>query len=143
MNLDIEGLPEVRRAMRAYKDDAHKAVQDTVRVTALSVEGDAIKSIERGNKSGKVYTRGGTSHQASAPGEAPASDTGNLTNNIKSIIGLFIAYVGYNQSDDYPEYLEYGTQDMEARPWLTPARDKNRSDFARRMKAALRKVARD
>lgn len=60
-------------------------------------------------------------HQASAPGEAPAIDTGEMQSR------LFID----NRSDavefgslsgvpPYPLWLEEGTENMEPRPWLEP-----------------------
>ena len=42
---------------------------------------------QRMNKphSGRIYKRGNVSHQASAPGEAPAIDTSNLLNSIETV----------------------------------------------------------
>lgn len=44
------------------------------------VEKRAVYLITHGPKTGRIYHRRGVSHQASAPGEAPASDTGTLVN---------------------------------------------------------------
>ena len=45
----------------------------------------AIENISRGAKSGETYEKYNPrrTHKASAPGEAPASDTGNLVSQIR------------------------------------------------------------
>lgn len=73
-------------------------------------------------KTGRIYrvSRTGRPHQASAPGEAPAIDTGLLTNSIQTefpspltgIIGI---------GAEYAAYLEAGTRFMAARPYIEPA----------------------
>ena len=46
--------------------------------------GEAIKSIMQGPKTGRIYEKYNPrrTHRASAPGQAPASDTGNLVSQI-------------------------------------------------------------
>jgi hypothetical protein len=57
-------------------------VQEIIDKTALDVQRFAIELMQM-PKSGRTYKRGSKSHQASAPGEAPAIDTGNLVNSIE------------------------------------------------------------
>lgn len=45
---------------------------------ANRVRNEVLRLILRTPKTGRIYYRRGKAHQASAPGEAPASDTGNL-----------------------------------------------------------------
>lgn len=138
--MEIDGQKETMLALSRIDKGASSALDKAIRATALSIHADAVKSIQRGTKSGVVYTRGARSHQASAPGQAPASDTGNLASNIDYVHGRSESFVGYNGSDEYPTYLEFGTQNMAERPWLRPARDKNRRMFEKRVKAAQEKV---
>lgn len=80
-----------------------------------------------GNRSGRQYRVPGTktNYTASAPGEPPASMTGQLRNNIhfqiqgkgKEVIGL----VG--STLDKAPMLEFGTRKMAARPFLKPTFD--------------------
>ena len=64
-------------------------------------------------------------HRASAPGEAPASDTGNLVSKIiVNQISQDITSVESNAN--YSAYLEYGTSKMEARPFMLPAFEKSK-----------------
>ena len=84
-------------------------------------------------KSGKEYKRGQRIHQASAPGEAPATDTGNLANSIlvyQTNPADWIADFGAG----YSAALEYGTPKMLARPYARPSVEKYRNDFNNGMK---------
>lgn len=84
------------------------------------VEGQLKRSMAE-PKSGRRYPRGKQSyHIASAPGESPAVDSGNLTGSIAiESLGLE-ARVG--TAVKYAPYLETGTSRMAARPlWETEA----------------------
>lgn len=62
-------------------------------------------------KSGRMYGK----HQASAPGESPAVDSGNLTGSITQIFPSTLeAKIG--TPVEYALYLESGTSRMGARP---------------------------
>lgn len=92
-----------------------KAVGRFVRKGALYIEGQ-LKSSMAEPKSGRAYPRGkeGT-HIASAPGESPAVDSGNLTGSIAVIIENSLeAKIG--TPVEYAIYLEEGTDRMAARP---------------------------
>lgn len=64
-------------------------------------------------------------HQASAPGEPPATDTGLLRASIRHELAVeddeLAAYIGSDLN--YSEYLELGTHKMAPRPFLTPSLD--------------------
>jgi HK97 gp10 family phage protein len=71
-------------------------------------------------KSGILYRRGRVVHQASAPGQPPAVDTGTLTNSISfSFENPLMARIIINA--EYASYLENGTARMAARPFIEPA----------------------
>jgi HK97 gp10 family phage protein len=95
----------------------------------------AIDSM-REPKSGRVYdtyfyrdTQGrirpvgkrGKPHQASAPGEPPAIDIGELVQSITFEIseGGKVGAVGSDKKHGL--YMEYGTSKVKPRPWLKPA----------------------
>lgn len=91
----------------------------------------------RAPKSGRIYrvgktptkaqaARGATfrEHQASAPGEAPAIDTGSLRRSVTHTIikegwAKYRAEVGSKLP--YAAYLEFGTRTIEPRPAWIPA----------------------
>lgn len=81
-------------------------------------------SMSASSHSGKMYA----GHRASAPGETPAVDTGNLVNSIKSELVSSSdtdAWANVGTGVEYAEYLEFGTSRMESRPYMRPAYDEN------------------
>lgn len=137
MSIKLVGEAELVAALRKYAQDAKEEIEKAIRATALNVEGDAVKSMQRGAKSGRKYRlyQPNRNHQASAPGEAPSTDTGQLVGSIRTVDKAVASYVGSDL--DYAEYLEFGTMDMQERPWLRPAVEKNRPFFSKRLAAAL------
>ena len=135
VSVELFGWNELQTAMKEYVEESDKGVESAIKITALAIAGDAIKSIQRGAKTGKKYKRGSKTHTASAPGEAPATDSGNLVARIGVEISPGVAYVGTDE--EYGFYLEFGTMNLAERPWLRPAREKNRALFNKRIKAAL------
>ncbi len=85
------------------------------------VDARAVSLILDTTKSGRIYKRRGVAHQASAPGEPPASDTGTLLN--RRHIDLFpdrlAARLTFSAGHALP--LELGTKNMEPRPFAVPA----------------------
>lgn len=105
---------------------------------ATMIQADAVESIQRGSKTGRTYTRGNVTHQASAPGEAPASDTGNLARRIdiefsgdklRADIGvhnlLFTPYARRLELGDVIGPVAPGAGRIAARPYMRPAYNKN------------------
>ena len=74
----------------------------------------------------------GKFHQASAPGEAPANDTGDLQKSIMSKMDSIVpskpAAVVWTDLK-YGKYLEFGTEKIEPRPFITPAVEFHRERF--------------
>jgi hypothetical protein len=110
------------------------------------VERRAIFLIMNPPKTGRVYHHRGVTHQASAPGEAPASDTGTLVNARRVEMdpqGDFFEVRGtLSFTSKHAEPLEKGTMKMEARPFarraLTETRDQVLDAIHRNIAAALR-----
>jgi len=82
-----------------------------------------------GGRSGRVYIRAGRIHHASAPGEPPAIDTGNLINSIQ-VEPTRTGAVVYSTSE-YAPHLEFGTVKMGARPFFQPAVEREAPQFER------------
>lgn len=87
-----------------------------------------IKQNMAAAKSGAMYG----DHQASAPGEAPAIDTGVLAASIQTEISGTEGQVFTNA--EYAEFLEFGTVRMAARPYMTPAAEAARTPFMNAMR---------
>ena len=114
--------------------------QEIVKGGAQLIRGEAIKSIQTGAKSGVVYQMYNPrrEHRASAPGQAPASDTGNLVSKI--IVKQKTRNITNVESNaDYSAFLEYGTSKMEPRPFMLPAFEKSKKPI---LDATFRRVVR-
>lgn len=87
---------------------------------ATDFEQEMKQEILHGAKTGIAYQRGNASHTASAPGEAPASDSGKLAGSIRYEKKSDTKHeVSINS--EYALALEVGTSRMAARPFITPA----------------------
>lgn len=130
----------------AILEAARRAAMRAIVRGTESVRNEAISLILNAPKTGRVYQRRGVEHQASAPGEPPASDIGRLVNSIRTsydvgeLVGTVIA------STAYAPHLEYGTQKIEPRPFMRPALASRRADIEadvqREVSAALAAVLR-
>lgn len=98
------------------------AIGNFVKKGAAYIEGQ-LKSSMAEPKTGRSYPRGkGAVHVASAPGESPAVDSGNLTGSITQIFPSTLeARIG--TPVEYALYLEEGTaRGLEPRPlWQATA----------------------
>lgn len=85
----------------------------------------AVQKIQSPPKTGRIYRRRGVDHQASAPGEAPATDTGRLAQSGRTTYddGNLTGRVTF--STEYAAGLEFGTQRVAARPFLRPSLSEN------------------
>lgn len=117
---------------KIVSDEMKRLVDEIVRKTAGDIEAAAKQSIQAGDKTGKVYhlTNPKRIHQASAPGQAPATDLGTLVNSIQTVDtqrgdGEAEVVVGA----EYGLYLEMGTKDIAPRPFLGPAVEAARPKF--------------
>lgn len=146
MNLDvkIEGLDRIGRASERVRAEVVKQLGIGLYASAKKIEGDAKRAILDGQKTGRTYKRGNVLHRASAPGEAPASDTGRLANSINSevIRGTLEAVVRAGGGIvKYARMLEFGTASMAARPFFQPSAEKNRHWVVERLNKAVRTAA--
>lgn len=135
----IHGIESLKRKLAAasvyVSDQADKAVA----LGAISIQRDAIQSINRPG-TGREYRRRTITHRASSPGEPPASDTGQLVQNIvvdRIIKGMY--EVGSNAKVPYGRWLEFGTINIFPRPWLRPAFNKNIDDIVLNLTKAFNK----
>lgn len=131
VRVKIKGIDNLTKKLDKLDDYIKEDVADALEAAAMIVEGDAKQSIQRGPKTGLVYTKSFGTHQASAPGEPPASDTGRLANSVDRDVDKekLEAIVGTDL--EYGLFLEEGTVNIEARPWLRPAMERNREKAKR------------
>ena len=130
MTFKFSGVEEATKALEKVKEDLEKDMKEVLLGGGQLIRGEAVRSIQQGSKSGKTYKRYNPTrtHKASAPGEAPASDTGFLVSNIRVKDQKDLVQVRSEAS--YSKFLEYGTSKMLARPFLFPAMEKSKPKIA-------------
>lgn len=141
VGIQLKGSEALRKQLAAMSSEVRAEVGKAVIGTALELQGDIKRSIQRGPASGRVYQKYNPrrTHQASAPGQAPMSDTGRLANSIFfDKAGELTAVVG--SSIVYALHLEYGSTRMGARPFFRPAVERMRPKFQTRLEAAVRRA---
>jgi len=100
--------------------------QEVVKGGGQLIRTEAIKSIQTGAKSGVMYQKYNPrrEHRSSAPGQSPASDTGNLVSKI-IVKQKSLNVVHVESNADYSAFLEFGTSKMQPRPFMFPAFEKS------------------
>jgi hypothetical protein len=102
-----------------------------------AVRTEAIRLMQETPHTGRVYRRRGVSHQASAPGEPPAVDTGRHIQQITTDYdpANFAGTVTFHSA--YALALEVGTAKMAARPYARPALESKRHEIEEEVGKAL------
>lgn len=132
---DAKVLAGLRKRKTGSK--LNQALKKATTVCAVKVHAGAVRKIMSGPKTGHIYNTSSvkisksgkrsisrhSGHQASAPGEPPANDFGNLARSGKVINAAptangFIAKVEF--SAEYAGMLEHGTRTIDPRPFLEP-----------------------
>ena len=138
ISIKVSGLEKALEVLRKAETELQEPIKDTLKGGAQLIRGEAIKSIQSGSKTGRTYKRYNPTrtHRASAPGEAPASDTGNLVSNI--MVQEKGDSIEVQSNAEYSKFLEYATSKMEARPFLFPAYEMSREKI---VQAIFKKVS--
>lgn len=138
VTIKLEGLEEFKRALIEKGEEVRRRASAQVTESTLRVHSAAVNRIQRGPASGRVYEKyqPRRSHQASAPGQPPQSDTGVLASSVQwntsDLVGVVFTI------KDYGKYLEFGTKNMAARPWLFPSLEEERPRFHAGLKEIIR-----
>jgi hypothetical protein len=122
----LKGSKEFNLKLNKMKGAFQKEAQKEIAKSLLGIHGDTIRKLNQGTRSGKVYKRGKSgSHQASAAGEFPKSDTGQLAASLffemekegSKVSGKFGTKAAHGK------HLEYKPAAHGGRPWLKPQFD--------------------
>ena len=114
-----------KRFKKRVVDNPEHHAERLIARAAMMVEGRIKESIQRDAKTGRTYGK----HQASAPGEPPATDKGQLVSSIVmsvesdnkgEVVGIIRA------SAPYAAHLEFGTSNMAPRPYMQPGLESQR-----------------
>src|SRR5690625_2149800 len=141
-SLRIEGLDELNKTISELSGKFEQEAGRLVNRTAQNVRNNAINLI-RTPSMGRTYVQNTPfykTHTASAPGDAPNIDTGRLINSLNvTRSGSTSAEVSANV--EYAAWLELGTTNMKARPFLTPAVEQERPKYERGLRELTRRAA--
>lgn len=138
IRVELDGFNALLEQLQDLGEVGEEVIEDTITDLVMDTHENAVDGIQRGPKTGRIYRRGTVTHQASAPGQYPASDTGRLASNVRFELpsgGNMTGRVGTNIQ--YGAYLEFGTSRMEARPWLLPSFEKAKVGVEKELKAKL------
>lgn len=138
----VHGVEHLKKHLKKAEDQAREAVRVALYKGGQQIRTTAVLSIMNGPKTGAMYpAKKGRSkpHRASAPGEAPAADTGNLARSIKVARENHgdTVYVYVSNDAPYGKWLEFGTRGIAKRPFLRPAFLQHRSEIDAHIKAAF------
>lgn len=126
-----KGLDNLERKFMEMPTRVEEGTLEGLEALGLMVQNSAREKVLKGPKTGRRYKKSASvTHQASAPGEAPASDTGTLVRSILSEVQRSALEVIISAGTFYAKMLEYGTRMMAARPFMLPALDTVRAKAA-------------
>lgn len=138
----VEGTQRLKAALARYEAESVDAIGDAVVTSALQIQGDAQRLIQRGTRSGQPTMRYKPKRQVtpSAPGEPPKTDTGRLVASIDIETDTDRLGAAVGTGLRYGRYLEFGTRKMAARPWLFPTFERLKPVITKRIANAIRKA---
>lgn len=142
-DIQLLGGDKLMRRMRQIQEQMGTELEAALFKAGLVTESEAKKSILQGSKTGRVYKRRTVTHRASAPGQAPASDTGRLANSIHTTVedgGKQVTVHAGGGIANYAIALEKGTSKMEERPFMRPAAQKGREALRDDLKGLMERV---
>ena len=134
LNFEITGLEKVKNNLEKKQKMTKKLLAKGVAKSALLVESAVKNKVARGSRTGKIYGN----HRASAPGEPPKTDTGNLvssvSNNQTSDFEYNVVAVA-----DYAYELEYGSFKVAPRPFFMKSLRENEKKIVMLFSESLNK----
>lgn len=144
--MSVRGADKLMRQLKQLPLDARAGIGTALAGSVVVLDAYAKQKIQGGGRSGRVYRRKSGSHQASAPGEFPKTDTGQLVSSLFFRVAADKLSAFFGTKLAYGRYLEFGTSRMRARPWLRPTLQANADAITKRVRDAvndaMRKTAR-
>lgn len=137
IRVQVMGMDAVRAAMNEFGQSVIDGIQQAIEATALEAMTDVRKAIQGPPKTGALYKRGSKVHRASAPGEAPATDTGALASSIYyERPDPLTAAIGSRL--EYAFFLEFGTRHIRPRKSWLPAAERAAPRLQKRVERVIR-----
>ncbi len=131
--MTVRNSERLIKKLRQLPVSMRSGIGQALAVSVVEMDSYAKSKISGGGRSGRVYGR----HQASAPGEFPKSETGQLVSSLLFRVGGDKLSAFFGTKLAYGRYLEFGTSRMAARPWLQPTLRANARQITARVRAAV------
>jgi phage gpG-like protein len=135
--IKVDGVSELVEKLRKLDGASDEIIGLAVFDGALVLEGKVKISMQQTPKGGKTYKRGKKTHTSSTPGSPPAIDYGFLIGTLTTERDGNDAIV-YTSAEAGPP-LELGTARMQARPFMRPAAENNKSEILAEIEASAKK----
>lgn len=134
----ITGEKDLEAAFKLLPDRVRLGVIDALKAIGLLIRNRAVSKIQKGPKTGRRYKRGSITHQASSPGEAPATDTGKLASSAEFDVDEQGLWAIVSFSAFYARMLEFGTRFIRPRPFLFSSVDESKETIIEIFKQSIR-----
>ncbi|MBZ9975482.1 HK97-gp10 family putative phage morphogenesis protein [Mesorhizobium sp. BR-1-1-10] len=135
--MTVRGADKLIKQLNRLPLQARSGIGTALAGSVVMLDAYAKQKIQGGARSGRVYRRRSISHQASAPGEFPKTDTGQLVASLFFRVAADKLSAFFGTKLAYGRYLEFGTSRMQARPWLRPTLRANRDAITLRIRNAV------
>jgi len=139
IGIKLEGMAQLVAQLKALGANADDVVVEAITDIVTDTHAYAVQGMAAGG-GGRVYEKYNPrrTHQASAPGAYPATDTGRLASSVRMILPTASAIVGeVGTAVKYGAWLEFGTSSMAARPWLLPSFERAKIGVEKEMKLRI------
>jgi HK97 gp10 family phage protein len=139
--MEIKNLNRLIKKLQKINSNTKKYILNEYNYIAQLMRNEAIAKVSQAG-TGKIYKKKNKTHQASRPGQAPATDTGILKANIFADLAQnqLAARFGVKAGVKYARMLEYGTSKMKPRPFIRPAFKKFKDRINPAVIKAIRKA---
>ncbi len=133
----VRNADRLIRQLSQLRLDARAGIGKALATSVVQMDAYAKEKIQGGGRSGKTYRRRSITHQASAPGEFPKTDTGQLVASLYFRVAADKLSAFFGTKLLYGSFLEFGTSRMRARPWLRPTLKANQDSIRERVGQAV------
>ena len=144
MSVSIKAYNDERAKKRLndLTDNIVNAINRSLAKDIVLMDADVKKSIQQGTRSGRVYKRRSVRHRASAAGEFPKTDTGQLVSGFnfklpKRKRRLLTAEL--ENKTKHAKYLEFKPSSQGGRPFMRPTANKWRPIIKKNLDNAVKR----
>ena len=132
-------MAQLLAQLKALGADVDEVMAEAITDIVTDTHAYAVQGMAAGG-GGRTYQKYNPrrTHQASAPGAYPATDTERLAGSVRMVLPTASSIVGeVGTAVTYGAWLEFGTSNMAARPWLLPSFERARIGVEKEMKLRI------